>query len=236
MTPVDYDAVNPHENAALADALRARLDVPDGWVTGQDTGGGCFALGIAIEMHLEDTGDGESGPCLDAWPTRYALLTCDGPNAWILGFYDDVLGGDEGGDEGACVQLVGRMDTFEQVADAVAAVLTRATTLNAKPPILNTETERDIIREVADAIREMNEPESWARSGKPDERDYVLAACKALHIDGAAMEDTVERIANAIYEDAGETMATAWGIAAFAVKQLTLAYMGLPVIDNARSL
>lgn len=232
MTPVDYDAVNPHENAALADALRARLDVPDGWVTGQDTGGGCFALGIAIEMHLEDTGDGESGPCLSAWPTRYALLTCDGPNAWILGFYDDPLGGDEG----ACVQLVGRMDTFEQVADAVAAVLTRATTLTAKPPILNgTVTEQDLVREVAAEIEKMNTPEEWARCGKPDERDYVYAACHALHIDREAMKDVVDGIADEIWNDAGVNYTTAEDVAAFAVKQLTLAYMALPIIDNAGS-
>lgn len=58
------------------------------------------------------------------------------------------------------------------------------------------------------------------RMTSPDQRDYVIAGCEALGIDWTTIQTDVERIADVLYEDCGETYVTFEDMAAFVLPQL----------------
>lgn len=121
---IDYDSSQPHDDPAIIQALRERLDVPRDWIALDHTGGGCMCIRVTLKGNLHE------GDPLDC-PTRYVYLTCDGPRAWMLGFYDNSL---EGCDEGEAVTLMLRTPepTAEEVANAVARILVRAAGLKQR--------------------------------------------------------------------------------------------------------
>lgn len=53
-------------------ALREVLDLPDDWIElTQMQGRPGYVVGVALNMHAEDFGDGESGPSVSIWPSRW---------------------------------------------------------------------------------------------------------------------------------------------------------------------
>lgn len=132
-TALIYDGpLDPHNDQNLVDALRARLDIGGFEIGIVGMGGGTTALRIALDYDARTL-----------VAERYALVTCNGPEAWMLGFYDDGAAYAESNDayaidEGVCVTLTLRSKepTVEEVVDAVVGILVRTRAVKARAPKL----------------------------------------------------------------------------------------------------
>jgi hypothetical protein len=83
------------------------------------------------------------------------------------------------------------------------------------------EDEMATAQDIADRIQTMLNAWEAGTQPSPSDRDYVLAATEALGIREDCSDATVEFYADVLYEDAGETFATADDIAAFLFDALT---------------
>lgn len=78
----------------IANALREGFGLPQDWVSMyEDTRDG-EVVAIALNMHAHESGDGESGPCVSFYPTRYAHVFFAPASAnehagWYVALYDN---------------------------------------------------------------------------------------------------------------------------------------------------
>jgi hypothetical protein len=68
--------------------LRRRLNVPEGWVqTAADEDHG-WVVNVALDMEIEDVGDGESGPRISASPNRFVTVSVSDQDRWFVHLFD----------------------------------------------------------------------------------------------------------------------------------------------------
>lgn len=117
------------EDHALVEAIRdavasVGITAPD-WV--EEIGPDCRwesweGVHVALDMRIEDTGNGESGPCISASPTRWANICRDQGDRWALQFVDATDDSDPHGNPKTAV-VYADAETETEVAAILVSIL-----------------------------------------------------------------------------------------------------------------